>query len=104
MADEIKTKSGATKPRAQPGEGAVGAKKPTVCLVSAAQFEDQAPATIELDIGGTPKTAVRKLFKTGSFGWFCNDKMDVRLADGTTVKVQVGVNLTVVGSKTAART
>ena len=88
--------------KGQPGEGAVGAKKPTVCPVSAAEFDEHAPAQLDMELNGQVKAAVRKRFSTGSFGWFLNDKMDV-MVNGKVLKVQIGVNLTVVGSKDAPR-
>ena len=39
---------------------------------------------------------------TGSFGWYMNGKTLVTI-DGKPVSVQIGMNLTVVGSKDAAR-
>jgi len=43
-----------------------------------------------------------KTFSTGSFGWYMNGKTVVTI-DGKPVSVQIGMNLTVVGSKDAAR-
>jgi hypothetical protein len=43
-----------------------------------------------------------KQFSTGSFGWYMNGKTVVTV-DGKTVSVQIGMNMTVVGSKEAAR-
>ena len=41
-----------------------------------------------------------KEFSTGSLGWYLNAKTSVRIGD-TPVSVQVGLNLTIVGSKEA---
>jgi len=41
-------------------------------------------------------------FSTGSFGWYYNGKTTV-MVDGKPLSVQVGLNLTVVGSKEAER-
>jgi len=41
-----------------------------------------------------------KEFSTGSFGWYLNGKIVVTV-DGKPCSVQVGMNLTVVGSKEA---
>ena len=41
-----------------------------------------------------------KEFSTGSFGWYLNGKIVVNV-DGKPCSVQVGMNLTVVGSKEA---
>jgi hypothetical protein len=46
-------------------------------------------------------TAEIKEFKTGSFGWYLNNKATINVG-GTPVTVQVGANLTVVGSKDAS--
>ncbi len=43
-----------------------------------------------------------KQFSTGSFGWYMNSKTTVMI-DGKAVSVQIGMNLTVVGSKDADR-
>ena len=43
-----------------------------------------------------------KSFSTGSFGWYLNGKT-VMTVDGKTVSVQIGMNLTIVGSKEAPR-
>jgi hypothetical protein len=43
-----------------------------------------------------------KQFSTGSFGWYMNGKTVVTV-DGKPVSVQIGMNLTVVGSKDAER-
>jgi hypothetical protein len=43
-----------------------------------------------------------KTFSTGSFGWYMNGKTTITV-DGKPLPVQVGLNLTVVGSKDAER-
>ena len=43
-----------------------------------------------------------KAFSTGSFGWYLNGKTAIEV-DGKVVSVQIGMNMTVVGSKEAAR-
>jgi hypothetical protein len=57
---------------------------------------------VKLVINGQELVADRKEFSTGSFGWFYNGKVSV-LVDGKPLNVQVGLNLTVVGSKEAER-
>ena len=47
-------------------------------------------------------TADKKAFSTGSFGWYLNGKTVIQV-DGKPLNVQVGLNLTVVGSKEAER-
>jgi hypothetical protein len=39
-----------------------------------------------------------KEFSTGSLGWYLNGKVSVEI-DGRPVAVQIGMNLTIVGSK-----
>jgi hypothetical protein len=46
--------------------------------------------------------AVVKEFSTGSLGWYLNGKTMVEV-DGLPVAVQIGLNLTVVGSKELAK-
>jgi hypothetical protein len=43
-----------------------------------------------------------KSFSTGSFGWYINGKTVVQV-DGKSVSVQIGMNMTIVGSKEAER-
>lgn len=52
-----------------------------------------------LTLEGTPLTGAPKEFSTGSLGWYCSGKATV-LVDGKPVQVQVGCNITVIGSKT----
>lgn len=49
-------------------------------------------------INGREFKVPKKEFSTGSLGWYLSDKMDVTI-DGVDVKVQIGLNLTIVGSK-----
>ncbi|MBX9582886.1 MAG: hypothetical protein K2X87_21470 [Gemmataceae bacterium] len=49
-------------------------------------------------INGKELTAMAKEFSTGSLGWNINDKLAVEVG-GQTVMVQVGLNLTIIGSK-----
>jgi hypothetical protein len=49
-------------------------------------------------INGVSLSAEPKEFSTGSLGWYCGSKLTVIL-DGVPVWVQVGLNLTAVGSK-----
>jgi hypothetical protein len=72
------------------------AKKST-CPITRAQFRQHAkPLTIK--VGEREYKAVPKEFSTGSLGWNVNEKMTVDIG-GTEVTVQIGMNLTVVGSK-----
>lgn len=53
---------------------------------------------VAVTIAGMPGAAIPKEFKTGSFGWNMNTKATIEV-DGVQVPVQVGLNLTVIGSK-----
>ena len=69
----------------------------TTCPVSRKQFLEHAKA-LEVVVNGVPMSAMVKEFSTGSLGWYLNGKMNVTV-DGQPVSVQIGMNLTVVGSK-----
>ena len=73
----------------------------TTCPISRADFLAHAKP-ITIDLGGFPVTAEPREFSTGSFGWYLNGKTTITV-DGKPLNVQVGVNLTVVGSKEAER-
>ncbi len=73
----------------------------TVCPISREDFLAQAE-TIKIDLNGFPLSAEPREFSTGSFGWYVNAKAPV-VINGKTVQVQVGMNLTVVGSKDLAK-
>jgi hypothetical protein len=75
------------------------AKSP--CPVSRPQFLEKAEA-IKVVINGQEIIADKREFSTGSFGWYYNGKISVTV-DGKPLSVQVGLNLTVVGSKEAER-
>ena len=69
----------------------------TLCPITRQQFLDGAkPVTIS--IGTAPMRADPREFATGSLGWYLNGKTVIEV-NGTPVTVQVGINLTVVGSK-----
>jgi len=69
----------------------------TTCPVTREQFRGNAkPVTVT--INGVPHSAVVKEFSTGSFGWYLNGKTTIEV-DGVAVPVQIGMNMTVVGSK-----
>ncbi len=71
--------------------------KKTTCAVSRAEFRSQAKP-ITVTIGAVPMQAEVKEFSTGSLGWYLNGKTMVEI-DGKAVPVQIGLNLTIVGSK-----
>ena len=69
----------------------------TSCPITRAQFRTGAkPVTVT--INGAPLLADPKEFSTGSLGWFLNGKTVIEV-DGVPVSVQIGLNMTVVGSK-----
>lgn len=69
----------------------------TVCPITREQFRQQAKA-VQVTINGVPVLAEVKEFSTRSLGWFVNGKTVLQVGD-TAVSVQVGVNLTIIGSK-----
>ena len=75
------------------------AKNP--CPISKTLFLEKAEA-VRLSINGSEMLADRREFSTGSFGWYLNGKTVITV-DGKPLSVQVGINLTVVGSKEAER-
>jgi hypothetical protein len=75
------------------------AKSP--CPVSKTQFLAKADP-VKVAIGGNEMVAEKREFSTGSFGWYYNGKTTITV-DGKPLSVQVGLNLTVVGSKEAPR-
>jgi hypothetical protein len=75
------------------------AKSP--CPVSLSQFLEKAEP-LKVVVNGQEMLAEVKSFSTGSFGWYINGKTIVSV-DGKSVSVQIGMNLTIVGSKEADR-
>jgi hypothetical protein len=73
------------------------AKSP--CPVTRTQFTEKAEP-VRVSINGSEMLAEVKQFSTGSFGWYLTGKTVVTV-DGKPVSVQIGMNLTVVGSKEA---
>ena len=69
--------------------------------VSLAQFLEKAEP-LKVTINGQEMTADVKAFSTGSFGWNINAKTNI-VVDGKSLSVQIGMNMTVVGSKEAPR-
>ena len=72
------------------------AKKST-CPISRAEFRGHAKP-IKIVIGGSEMIAEVKEFSTGSLGWYLNGKTVIEV-NGTPTSVQIGLNLTIVGSK-----
>ncbi len=69
----------------------------TVCPIARGEFMKSAKP-VEFVIAGTKATADPKEFSTGSFGWYFSGKVSIEVEDQK-LPVQVGCNLTVVGSK-----
>ena len=69
----------------------------TTCPISRPDFLAKAEPQ-KVMIGTTEVTAAPREFSTGSFGWYYNGKINVTV-DGKVLSVQLGLNLTVVGSK-----
>jgi hypothetical protein len=71
--------------------------KKTSCPITRAEFTQHAKP-VSVKIGDKEYTASPKEFSTGSLGWNINDKVTIDIG-GKMVTVQIGMNLTVVGSK-----
>lgn len=71
------------------------------CPLSLSQFLEKA-TPLKITVNGQDMLAEVKSFSTGSFGWYLNGKTVIGV-DGKAVSVQIGMNLTVVGSKEAER-
>ena len=69
----------------------------TTCPITRKQFKDHANP-VEVTINGIPLLAEVKEFSTGSLGWYLNGKTTIKIGE-TPVSVQIGMNLTIVGSK-----
>lgn len=65
--------------------------------ITRAEFREQAEP-VEVVINGNSMQALVKEFSTGSLGWYLNAKTPIKIGDKT-VNVQIGLNLTIVGSK-----
>jgi hypothetical protein len=69
----------------------------TVCPISHKQFKEHAKP-LEIVINGVPMHAPVKEFSTGSLGWYLSAKTNITI-DGKPVMVQIGLNMTIAGSK-----
>lgn len=69
----------------------------TVCPITRRQFRDKAQS-VTITLGGVPMVIPTKEFSTGSLGWYLNAKTMLEV-DGKQVPVQLGLSLTIVGSK-----
>jgi hypothetical protein len=73
----------------------------TPCPIARKEFKDNAQS-VTFEIAGTPVSADPREFSTGSFGWYFTGKVSITV-NGKPLPVQVGCNLTVVGSKDVAK-
>lgn len=73
----------------------------TECPVTRDEFVAEAKG-LQVVVNGQTLLAQVKEFSTGSFGWHVGDKLTILVGD-TLVKVQVGLTMTVIGSKEAPR-
>lgn len=71
--------------------------KKTSCPITREQFREGAKA-VPVSIAGSTMLAEPKEFSTGSLGWYLNGKTVIEI-NGVAVSVQIGMNLTIVGSK-----
>jgi hypothetical protein len=71
--------------------------KKTTCPITRAEFREKAQP-INITIDNAPMTAPPREFSTGSLGWNLNSKTTMNIG-GTPVTVQIGMNITLVGSK-----
>ena len=69
------------------------------CPLTREEFKAKAKS-VSVQVEGVPLSAEPKEFSTGSFGWYLSGKATV-VVDGKPVQVQVGANLTIIGSKEA---
>jgi hypothetical protein len=75
--------------------------KKTFCPITRAEFRAHAQP-VDVKIQGADLTAPVKEFSTGSLGWYLNGKTTIDI-NGKKVAVQIGLNLTIVGSKELER-
>jgi hypothetical protein len=71
--------------------------KKTICPISRPEFLEKAK-TLAITIDGVAMQAPPREFSTGSLGWNLNNKTTMDIG-GKTVTVQIGMNVTLVGSK-----
>jgi hypothetical protein len=95
-----KSANNPANPAVVPAEREKPGRKKTECPLSSDEFAGAAKP-LPINIDGTTITADVKEFKSGSFGWYCSEKVTVMVGN-TPVKVQVGLNMTIVGSKDKA--
>ena len=71
--------------------------KKTSCPITRAEFKEKAKPIV-VKVGEIPMQAEVKEFSTGSLGWYLNGKSTVKVGDKA-VTIQIGLNMTIVGSK-----
>ncbi len=71
--------------------------KKSVCPITRHQFWEKAEA-VKMTLNGQELIVPTKEFSSGSLGWYYNGKATVMI-DGVAVQVQLGLTLTIVGSK-----
>jgi len=69
----------------------------TTCPITRAEFVQNAKP-VAVKINDIPLQAEVKEFSTGSLGWYLNGKTMIEV-NGKQVSVQIGMNMTIVGSK-----
>jgi hypothetical protein len=69
----------------------------TACPITRNEFREHAKP-LAIKINGLDFQADPREFSTGSLGWYLNGKTTIEI-EGKRVAVQIGMNLTVVGSK-----
>ncbi len=69
----------------------------TMCPITRADFRKNAKPVV-VKIGEAELIADAREFSTKSLGWYLNGKTTLRVGD-TPVTVQIGLNITIVGSK-----
>jgi hypothetical protein len=69
----------------------------TSCPITREQFRSGAKP-VSITVGDVPMIVPTKEFSTGSLGWYLNGKTVIEI-DGTPVQVQLGLTLTIIGSK-----
>lgn len=74
----------------------------TACPITHAHFKEHAK-DVDVVVNGIPLKALVKEFSTGSLGWYLNGKTTIDVG-GKSVSVQIGMNLTIIGSKELPKT
>lgn len=82
-------------------EGGAGKEKPMPaprkCRITIEEFLKFATDLVAV-IEGQPTVVHRKVFQSGSFGWFVGTKMEI-MVNGQPVRCQMTINMTAIGSK-----